>query len=129
MAKGRKEKEGFEDEEAQFTQEDETPCYTSKYTATVCDNLTRQRSIKFFGSGMFILDLNYHPGSRIQGHQDSGFKYFLPKKLFLRSRKYDSGCSSRIRILIFYPSRVPDPGFRGQIGTGSRISDPHPQHF
>jgi hypothetical protein len=31
-------------------------------------------------------------------------------------RKYDSGCSSRIRILTFYPS---DPGSRGQKGTGS----------
>jgi hypothetical protein len=35
VAKGRKEKEGFEDEEAQFTQEDETPCYTSEYTGTL----------------------------------------------------------------------------------------------
>jgi hypothetical protein len=29
------------------------------------------------------------------------FKYFNPQKLFLSSRKYDPGCSSRIRILIF----------------------------
>jgi hypothetical protein len=35
------------------------------------------------------------------------FKYFNPKKLFLNSRKYDLGCSSRIRIRIFYPSRIP----------------------
>ncbi len=79
MAKGRKEKEGFEDEESQFTQEDETPCYTSEYTGTVCDNLTRQRSIKFCGSGIFILDPNYHPGSRSQGHKDSGLSIFNPK--------------------------------------------------
>jgi hypothetical protein len=35
--------------------------------------------------------------------------------LFLCSQKYDSGCSSRTRILTFYPSRIqgsktPDPG-------------------
>jgi hypothetical protein len=29
------------------------------------------------------------------------FKYFNPKKWFLSYRKYDSGCSSRIRILTF----------------------------
>ncbi len=36
-------------------------------------------------------------------------KYFNPKKGFLNSRKYryDPGCSSR--ILMFYPSRIPDP--------------------
>jgi hypothetical protein len=49
------------------------------------------------------------------------FKYFNPKKTkkwFLSSRKYDPGCSSRIRMLTFYPSRIqgskkhriPDPG-------------------
>jgi hypothetical protein len=34
------------------------------------------------------------------------FKYFYPKKWFLSSRKYYPGCSSRIRILTFYPSRI-----------------------
>jgi hypothetical protein len=34
-------------------------------------------------------------------------KYFLPKKLFPSSRKYDLGFSSRIRILIFT-----HPGYR-----------------
>jgi hypothetical protein len=28
---------------------------------------------------------------------------------------------SQIRMLTFYPSRIPDPGSRGQKGTGSRI--------
>jgi hypothetical protein len=46
------------------------------------------------------------------------FKYFNPKKWFLSYRKYDPGCSSRIRMLTFYPSRIPD-----QKGTGSRILD------
>jgi hypothetical protein len=65
--------------------------------------------------------------SRIPGKKDSGsqnpihikeYKYFELKKLFLSSQKYYPGCSSRIRILIFYPSRgipgskrhrIPDP--------------------
>ncbi len=57
----------------------------------------------------------FHPGSRTRIKE---FKYVSPKKLFLSSRKYDPDCSSRIRILIFYPSliqgsqrhRIPDPG-------------------
>jgi hypothetical protein len=63
---------------------------------------------------------------RIRGQKDSGswiririkeFKYFFTQKIVSRlSRKYDPGCSSRIRILIFYPSRI-----QGLKGTGSRI--------
>jgi hypothetical protein len=49
------------------------------------------------------------------------FKYFNPKKWFLSSRKYDLGCSSRIRILTFYPSRIPDPGVKKAPDPGSRI--------
>jgi hypothetical protein len=52
----------------------------------------------------------YFP-SRIQGLKDSRiririkeFKYIKQKE---RSRNYDPGCSSRIRILIFLP--IPDP--------------------
>ncbi len=43
------------------------------------------------------------------------------KKWFLSSRKYDPGCSSRIPgpDADFLP--IPDPGSRGQKGTGSRI--------
>ncbi len=40
-----------------------------------------------------------------------------PGSEFFPSRKYDPGCSSRIRILIFFTH----PGSRGQIGPGSRI--------
>jgi hypothetical protein len=46
----------------------------------------------------------------------------LTQKLFLSSRKYDPGCSSRIRIPgtdFFLP--IPDPGSRGQKCTWSRI--------
>ncbi len=52
------------------------------------------------------------------------FKYFKPKKLFLSSRKYDSGCSSRIRIF-------PHPGSRIRIQGSKkhRLSDPDPQHW
>jgi hypothetical protein len=60
----------------------------------------------FAGSGTFIPDPNFfHPGYRIRIKE---FKYLNPK-LFLSSRKYNPGCSSRILILIFYPSRIPDP--------------------
>ncbi len=34
-------------------------------------------------------------------------------------RDVHPGSGSRIRILIFYPSRIPNPGSRGQKGTGS----------
>jgi hypothetical protein len=62
-----------------------------------------------------ILDPKFfHPGSLIQIKE---FKCFNPKKLFLSSRKYDPGCSSLIRILIFFP--IPEPGSRGQKGTGT----------
>jgi hypothetical protein len=64
----------------------------------------------------------FHPGSRIRLKE---FKYFNPKKWFLRSRNYDPGCSSRIPDqepdLLPIPgpgSQIPDPGSRGQKGTG-----------
>jgi hypothetical protein len=68
--------------------------------------------------------------SRIQGQKDSRsliripikeFKYFYPNKLFLSFRKYDSGCSFRIRIriLIVYPSRI-----QGKKLKRLRIPDP-----
>ncbi len=64
--------------------------------------------------------------SRILGQKDSGsqisdpdphknFKY-LNKQLFLSPRQYDPGChpgsGSRLRILIFYPFWISDPGSR-----------------
>jgi hypothetical protein len=51
------------------------------------------------GSGMFVKEFKY-------------FNHKNPKKWFLSSRKYDPGCSSRIRMLTFYPSRIPDPGVK-----------------
>jgi hypothetical protein len=47
------------------------------------------------------------------------FKYFNPKNCFQALGNMIRVVSSRIRILIFHPSRIPDPG--GQKGTGSRI--------
>ncbi len=72
----------------------------------------------FFPS--WIPDPNFfYPGSRILIKE---FKYVNPKKWFLSSRKYDPGCSSRIRILTFCPSRI--QGFKKH-----RIPDPDPQHW
>ena len=97
------------------------------------------------GSGMFypgsrirlfsIPDPNcLHPGSRIRIKE---FKNFKPKKnkkkWFLSSRKYDPGCSSRIRMLTFYPSRIPDPGVKkapdpGSVTLHQRLNtDPYPK--
>jgi hypothetical protein len=83
-----------------------------------------------------IPDANFfHPGYRIRifpsripdPHQRT--EVILPKKLFQSSRKYDPGCSSRIRILIFYPSRIPDPGVPNAPDPGSRYAtlDPDTQ--
>jgi hypothetical protein len=75
----------------------------------------------FFHPGSWITDPNFfHPGSRIRIIE---FMYFNPKKWFLRSRKYDPGCSSRIRIPDLdpdcYPSRIPDPGVKKAPVPGS----------
>jgi hypothetical protein len=61
------------------------------------------------GSDFFpsrIPDPNFfHPGSTSKNLN------ILTPKNFLSSRKYDTGCSSRIRNLIFYPSRIRDPQY------------------
>ncbi len=46
-------------------------------------------------------------------------KYYNSINLFLSSRKCDPGCSSRIRILIFYPIRIPDSGLKMAPDPGS----------
>ncbi len=57
-----------------------------------------------------------HPGSRIRIKE---FKYFNPKKWFPSSRKYYSGCSSRIPDpdADFLP--IPDPGVKKAPDPGS----------
>jgi hypothetical protein len=82
------------------------------------------------GSGKFISGSRIRTlRSRIPGQKDSGsririhikeFKYFEPKKMFPSFRKYDLVCSSQIRILIFYPSRIPE---------SKRHRIPDPQHW
>jgi hypothetical protein len=68
--------------------------------------------------------------NRIQGQKDSGsqirikeFKYFLFKKLFLSSWKYEPGGSSQTPDpdLDFFP--ISDPESRDQKGHGPRIRD------
>jgi hypothetical protein len=76
------------------------------------------------GSGMFMQNPGsefFFPGSQMQGQKDSdhGSGSALTKKLFLGFWKYDPGCSSRIRILIFYLSRIPDPGVKKAPDPGS----------
>jgi hypothetical protein len=76
---------------------------------------------------MFIPDPTFfHPGSWIRIKE---FKYFNPRKWFLSSRKYDPGCSSRIRILTFYLSQIPDPGVKKapDPGSGSATVVAHPE--
>jgi hypothetical protein len=60
-----------------------------------------------------------HPGSRIRIKKFTYFNQKKTKKWFLSSRKYDPGCSSRIRMLTFYPSRIPDPGVKKTPDPGS----------
>ncbi len=120
----------------------------AKWNRYLCESWMKIRGSKMFGlrviflfilyikqccgSGMFfptgfrirffsISDPNFfHPGSRICIKE---FQYFNPKKWFLSSRKYESGCSpgSWIRILIlnFYPSRILDPGIKKAPDPGS----------
>ncbi len=63
----------------------------------------------------------FHPGSEFLPSRIriKEFKYFNPEIWSLSSRKYDPGCSSRIRILTFYPSRIPDPGLKKAPDPGS----------
>jgi hypothetical protein len=72
---------------------------------------------------MFIPDPSYDFFPfRIQGQKDFRGTAFASKnlgiKLFQSSQKHDPGCSSQIRILIFNPARIQDPGVK------HRISDP-----
>ncbi len=50
-----------------------------------------------------------------------------PQKLSLRSQKYGFGIRDPRSGIRKKP--IPDPGSRGQKGTGPRIPDPDPQHW
>jgi hypothetical protein len=79
--------------------------------------------------GSDILDPNcLHPGS------SKNLSILTPKKAtkwFLISKKYISGCSSRIpdRGADFLPSRIPDPGVKKASNPRSRNPDQAPQHW
>jgi hypothetical protein len=72
--------------------------------------------------GSRIRIFSFLPGSRIRIKE---FKYFNTKSLFIISRKYDPGCSSRRRILIFYAIY---PGSWIQRSKRDRIPNPDPQN-
>jgi hypothetical protein len=64
---------------------------------------------------MFIPDPTFsHPGSRIRIKE---FKYFNPKALENMVRVVHPG--SRIWMMTFYPSRIPDPGVKKSPDPGS----------
>jgi hypothetical protein len=72
----------------------------------------------------------FHPGSRDKTIPDPGsgsaqnnLTIFNPEKRFKALKKYDPGCSSR--ILIFYPSRIPDPGVKKAPDPGSGFATLH----
>ncbi len=80
----------------------------------------------------FIPDPGSEIPSRIPGQKDSGsqiririeeFKYFLPKNCFqdLGIMMWDVHPGSRIRMLVFYPSRIPESGVK-------KAPDPDPQY-
>jgi hypothetical protein len=89
--------------------EENTPA-RSEWSQLIWTLQGQNRKKQCCGSGMFIPDPTFfHPGSRIRIKE---LKNFNPKNWFLSSWKNDPGCSSRIRILTFYLSRMPDPGVK-----------------
>ncbi len=71
-------------------------------------------SAQWGGSGMFIPDpIFFHPGSA------SKVSSIFTQKLLLSSRKYDPGCSSRIRFSTHPGSLIPDPGVKKAPNPGS----------
>jgi hypothetical protein len=91
------------------------PDYQQVCVTRVVHSVSRIRDV-FPGSDFFP--------SRIRIKE---FKYFNKKKWFPSSRKYDPGCSSRIRMLTFYPSRIQDPGAKKAPDPGSGTLVVHPE--
>ncbi len=67
--------------------------------------------------GCFSRIRDVFPGSRVKKIQNTRIR-IKELSFFQYSLNYDPGCSSRNRILIFYPSRI-----QVQKGTGSAILD------
>ncbi len=94
------------------------------HLCTRCCNCLGFKSQNFkqcCGSGMFIPDSGseFFPSRIPVPHQR--ILVFFPKKLFRSSRKYDPGCSSRIRIPDPECLPIQDPGVKKAPDTGSRI--------
>jgi hypothetical protein len=77
---------------------------TGQYSVADPGCLSQIPDSKFFHPGSWILDPNFSITD-----YGSASKNLSNPKLFLSFRKYDPGCSSRIWIPIFYPSRILDP--------------------
>ncbi len=84
-------------------------------------------SVAHPGCSSRIPDPNFfHPWIRIRifpipdpGSASKNVSILNPKKLFPSPRKYDPGCSPRIRNLISYPFRITDPGVKKAPNPGS----------
>ncbi len=86
--------------------------YPVKFAWTAFTVLYRS-PVQCCGSGMFIPDSNFfHPGSA-----KNNLSILIPN--WLSCREYAPDCSSRIRILTFYPSRIPDRGVKKAPDPGS----------
>jgi hypothetical protein len=68
----------------------------------------------FLPSWIRIRNLSADPDPATQINADPD-----PEPWFLSSRKYDPGCSSRIRILNFDPSQIPEPVVKKTPDPGS----------
>jgi hypothetical protein len=96
-----------------ITSPDTGRCTTKTFSQPVLPIRDVYPGSDFFPSRVRIVSMPgsncLHAGSRIRIKE---FKHFNPKKWFLSSRKYDPGCSSRIRITDPDPGvkKAPDPG-------------------
>jgi hypothetical protein len=74
------------------------------------------RSLQGSSPGTVLPHPNFsHPGSRVNKISDPGSGSAAKKLSIL--------CSSRIRIFIFYPSRIPDPGVKKTLDPGTQANN------
>ncbi len=95
--------------------------------------LALKKAIKSLHNQSVLRIRDVYPGSRIRlftipdpdpnifrsGFTSKNLSILTQKNVFLSSRKYDPSCSSRILILIFYPSWIPDRGIKKALDPGS----------
>ncbi len=72
----------------------------------------------YTGSRIRIFSIQNNPNFFPPGSASKNLS-ILTQKRFLSSRKYNPGFSSRIQILTFYPSRIPNPGVKKAPDPGS----------